>query len=85
MLGSLCGCVVRAEDESPIGGATVTIVSGAGPAPDIAPLTNSAGWFALDALPAGVWVLRALGPGRETGQATVSVFDYALTDVTIRV
>jgi len=80
--GSVCGYVVRADTEMPLKDASITVAGGA-VAPDIAPLTDSAGWFALDELPAGEWVLRVLGPNDETGEATIPIFDHAFTTVTI--
>lgn len=85
MPGSVRGRVVRADNGRPLADATIGIVSGAGPAPDIAPLTNSAGWFALEGLPAGEWVLSALGPHGETGGASVRVSAGSVADVTITV
>ena len=58
---------------------------GAGPSPDIAPLTDSGGWFKLDKLQAGEWVLRAHGPGGETGEATVMVSVGSAVTTTIQV
>jgi len=76
---------VRADNGKPVRDATITIIRGAGPAPDIAPLTDRGGWFALDGLPAGDWVFRAVGPGGEPGEATVEVFPDSLAEVIIKV
>ncbi|SCU90803.1 hypothetical protein CNECB9_500024 [Cupriavidus necator] len=84
MRGSLCGYVVRAESERPLEDAAVTLVSRA-LAPVIAPLTDKAGWFVLDGLPPGDWVLHASGPDGETGEARAPVFADAFTNVTIHV
>jgi sarcosine oxidase gamma subunit len=84
MTGSVCGYVVRADNEMPLQNASITVVGG-GSLPDIAPLTNSAGWFALDGLSPGKWVLRARGPNDETGEATVPIFNDAFTNITILV
>jgi hypothetical protein len=73
VFGSVDGHVVHAGTGLPVENATVTVVKGAGPVPDIAPVTDSGGWFALDGLPPGEWVLRARGPDDETGQAKVTV------------
>lgn len=83
--GTVRGSVVRAANGSPVADATITVLSDDGTQADIAPLTDSAGWFVLDALPVGRWLLRALGPGGDTGNATVHVFDKALSEVTIEV
>ena len=83
VMGSIRGRVVSAADTRPVADATITVVFGAGPAPDIAPITNEDGWFAMDDLPCGRWRLRASGPGGEIGEAAVEVFDDALSEVTI--
>jgi hypothetical protein len=83
VMGSIRGRVVSAADARPVADATITVVFGAGPAPDIAPITNEDGWFAMDDLPCGRWRLRASGPGGEIGEAAVEVFDDALSEVTI--
>jgi uncharacterized GH25 family protein len=85
VLGSVRGRVVRADSGDPLGDATITVVRGAGPAPDIAPLTDDAGRFVFDGLPAGQWLLRALGPEGETGEATVRVSANSAANVTIEV
>lgn len=85
MPGSVRGRVVRADNGKPIRDATITVVRGAGPAPDIAPLTDRGGWFALDGLPAGDWVLRALSPGGETGEVTVRVSPDSVAETIINV
>jgi hypothetical protein len=81
--GSVRGRVQRAEDAQPVADATISIIRGAGPAPDIAPITNQQGRFSLDGLPPGEWHLGALGPGGETGQATVRVSPGAVSNVVI--
>lgn len=85
MKGRLIGHVIYADDGSPAADATVTILRGAGPVPDIAPITASDGSFALDDLPAGSWLLRAVGPGGETGLVQVSVRPGSITDVVIKI
>ena len=85
MLGSVRGRVVRSQDGQPVPDASITVVSGAGPAPDIAPLTNQEGTFSLDGLPPGEWVLRAIGPEGETGEATALVSAGSVADVTLYV
>jgi uncharacterized GH25 family protein len=85
MTGRLIGHVIYADDGRPVADATVTILRGAGPAPDIAPMTDRNGSFALDELPAGSWLLRAIGPGGETGLVQVSVRPGSITDVVIKI
>jgi hypothetical protein len=77
--------VVRTDTSTPLSNATITVVQGAGPAPDIAPLTDDEGRFALDGLPAGEWVLRATGVAGETGDVSVRVAHGSIADVVIRV
>lgn len=84
MRGSVCGYVVQADNEAPIANATINVVRGPGPVPTSIIVTNRSGWFALDDLPSGRWVLSAtISAGH--GQATVYVFDNVLSDVTIEV
>lgn len=49
----------------------MTVVEGPSAALDIAPLTDSMGTFVIDGLQEGDWVLQALGPKGEIGQALV--------------
>lgn len=72
-LGSVRGRVIHAKTGTPLADAAVTVVKGAGPAPDIAPLTDGKGRFALDGLQPGDWVLSALAPGGEVGEVRVTV------------
>lgn len=85
MRGHLRGRVVQKQSGNPIADATITVVSGAGPAPDIAPLSNDSGLFSLDGLPAGRWVFRALAPDGESGEAAVTIAPGVLTNVIIYV
>ncbi|MCA1563085.1 MAG: carboxypeptidase-like regulatory domain-containing protein [Acidobacteria bacterium] len=85
MRGSVRGRVVRMDNGEPVADATITVVRGAGPAPDIAPLTNDAGVFNLDGLPAGEWVLRAIGPDGETGDATAQVSVGSVANIIVRI
>ncbi len=82
MTGSVCGYVVRADNEMPLRNAMVT-VSGRAGAPGMAPLTDGTGWFVLDGLSPGNWLVRAKGPNDETGETTVPIFNDAFTNVTI--
>lgn len=85
MFGSVHGQVLRANSGKPLGNATIVVTHGAGPSPDIAPLTDSGGWFTLDGLPAGEWILCAHGPSGETGEATVKVFADSMATIIIQV
>lgn len=81
--GSVDGQVIRAATGEPVEDASVTVVRGAGPAPDIAPLTDAQGRFRLDSLPTGDWTLRAMAPGGGTGEATVRVLPGRIVGLTI--
>ena len=89
MHGSIHGYVVRGDTQRPAAGARVTIARGTGSAleagrrPDAGPMTDSAGWFAFSALEEGEWIVRAIGPNNGRGEARLSVFDNAVTEVTI--
>ena len=83
--GGVRGRVVFEVDGKPLPNATISVVSGEGSEPAVLPVTDQDGFFALDGLPEGEWLLRALGRAGETGTATVHVFDNALSDVTIEV
>jgi hypothetical protein len=84
MRGSLCGYVVRDDTERPLDRAVVQALAGAAREPRTT-LTDKAGWFVLDGLPPGNWLLHAQGPDSETGEASAPVFANAFSDVTIRV
>jgi hypothetical protein len=84
MRGGIRGRVVRG-DGTPVADATITVVRGAGSAPDIAPVTDPAGRFALDGLPPGEWVFGAHGPAGERGEAAVSVTAGSVSEVVIEV
>ncbi len=85
MRGNVRGRVVRVKDGRPIPDATITVVSGAGPAPDIAPLSNQSGLFSLDGLPVGRGAFRAIAPDGQSGEAAVTVTADAVANVTIQV
>lgn len=85
MRGGVHGYVVRADNGRRLSDATITVVRGTGFALDIAPITDDSGQFFLDGLPEGNWLLRALGAGGETGEATVRVVADAVATVTIEV
>lgn len=85
MRGSIFGYTVRLDTGKPVAGAKVTLSSAAalGPALEAMRSTNSAGWFTVDGLSAGQWQVTATDPVGRRGEASVSVFDNASTEVTI--
>ncbi len=85
MTGSVRGRVLRADTHAPVADATVGVVRGAGPAPDIAPLTDALGRFALDGLPPGIWVLAATAPDGARGTAEFSIHADQETHIEIEV
>lgn len=83
-LGSVDGRVVDAASGRPVADAAVVIERPAGAVPDIAPITDALGRFALAGLPEGEWVFAAFGPTGETGMATVRVLPDRITTMVIR-
>jgi len=83
MFGTIRGYVVQNSDGTPVADATITIVSGPGPAPDLAPLTNAEGSFSFGGLPGGQWLLRTIGPSGETVESVAHVVEGAVTETTI--
>lgn len=81
MKGSLSGYVLRGDD--PVVDAAISVVVGVGSYPDIAPVTDSNGWFALDELDPGRWRLRASAPDGATGEADAEVWANSMSEVTI--
>ena len=73
MTGSVRGRVLCLEDEMPLSEMAITILRGPGSAPDLSALTNEAGWFELDGLSEGMWVIGAFGPAGSLGTASVYV------------
>lgn len=84
-LGRIRGWVVEATTGAPVENASVTIAEAAGPAPDIAALTNAAGAFAFDALPAGNLILEARSPAGGSGRAAATLAAGDEVEVTIEV
>ncbi len=82
MTGSIRGRVEEA-DGRPVADASIRVVQGAGPAPDLSPLTDDDGRFVLDDLPAGSWRLAADGPAGQTGEGEVEVTAGATAQVVI--
>ena len=85
MTGSVRGRVVRADTGVPVDSATIGILRGAGPAPDIAPLSDADGRFAMDGLPPGEWVIGAIDVDGRRGSVEFRVGKCAVTDVVIEI
>lgn len=81
--GSVDGHVIRAATGEPVADASITVVRGAGPAPDIAPVTDPQGRFRLGSLPTGDWTFRALAPDGVAGEATARVLPGRIVGLTI--
>ena len=81
MNGSLSGYVLRGDE--PVSDAAISIVVGVGSYPDIAPLTDSNGWFVLDDLNPGRWRLRATATDGTAAEADVEVWANSMSEVTI--
>lgn len=85
LAGSVRGRVVHANNGKPLINATVIVVRGTGPAPDVAPLTDQHGNFLVEGLNEGKWMLRAIGSNGETGGKMVHVHSHSVTHVSIQV
>lgn len=85
MTGSVRGRVVRADTGLPVDNATIGILRGAGPAPDIAPLSDADGRFAMDGLPPGEWVIGAIDPDGRRGSVEFRIGKSAVADVVIEI
>ncbi|MFT6916370.1 MAG: hypothetical protein ACJAWL_002705 [Motiliproteus sp.] len=83
--GSVRGCVVRLDTGEPVAEAALMVVQSAGAAPDIAPLTNASGEFALDGLPPGICRLRATDQDGRYAEEEVSVLAGGVAEVLIAV
>lgn len=81
MSGNLCGYVVR--NGTPVPDAAISVVEGPGQYPDLAPLSDASGWFALDRLQPGLWRVSALAPDGGSGEASFEIWDNSLSEVTI--
>jgi hypothetical protein len=82
--GSVRGRVVYASSGSPVAEATITF-EGAGPAPDIAPVTNVEGKFFIGDLPWGIWRFYAMDPQGRRGTAKVHIRGNETVKVTISI
>lgn len=85
MRGNLQGRVIQMDSRRPVPDASIIVVTGPGAAPDMAPVTNDSGTFALDGLPAGEWILRALTTDGRSGEAAVRISAGTTANVTIQV
>jgi hypothetical protein len=83
MRGSLCGYVVH-DDERPVARAAVEAVADGVAEPRTA-WTDPAGWFTLDGLAPGDWLLQAWAPDSRSGEASAPVYGNAFSSVTIRI
>jgi Carboxypeptidase regulatory-like domain len=83
--GSITGHVIFADNDMPIPYASVMVLSGAGPAPDIAPLTNTAGRFVLDGLRPGEWTVRVITAQGLRTDARVRVAPGQRAELVVRI
>jgi hypothetical protein len=84
-LGTLQGRVLHKANGRPVEGATIVVVRGAGPMPDIAQLSGADGRFTLHGLAAGEWLLAAYGSSGEQGTGQASVPPGACAQLIIQV
>ena len=65
----------RVVDETgrPIRGASVAIVAGPGPTPDLAAVSDEDGWFAFGDFDRGRWTIRAYAEDGRTGENEIAV------------
>jgi len=71
--GSVQGWVREAGSGTPAAWATISCHSSSGSAPDLAPLSDAQGFFAIDGLSEGLWILRAHAESGATGESVVAV------------
>ncbi len=83
--GIIAGKVIAANTGFPIENASVMLISGAAPAPDIAPITNAAGEFMFAGLATGAWTLRAVSPDGLAASLRVNLSANQATRVTIAI
>jgi large repetitive protein len=70
---TIAGKVIRLDTGLPVQDASVMIVSGPAPSPDIARITDESGAFSFSGLAPGEWLLRAIAPTSQSGQRSVYV------------
>ncbi|MGL4230014.1 MAG: MSCRAMM family protein [Casimicrobium sp.] len=70
---TIAGKVIRLDTGFPVADASVMIVSGPAPSPDIARITDASGAFSFSGLAPGEWLLRAIAPTSQSGQRSVYV------------
>jgi large repetitive protein len=82
---TIAGKVIRMDTGLPVQDASVMIVSGPAPSPDIARITDDSGAFSFSGLAPGEWLLRAIAPTSQSGQRSVyvSAEATALTSIEI--
>lgn len=80
MKGSLSGYVLRGDEA--VVDAAISVVTGVGSYPDIAPLTDGNGWFVLDDLEPGRWRLRATAADGSAAEAEAEVWANSMGEVT---
>jgi large repetitive protein len=82
---TIAGKVIRLDTGFPVQDASVMIVSGPAPSPDIARITDQSGAFSFSGLAPGEWLLRAIAPTSQSGQRSVYVAagGTALTSIEI--
>jgi uncharacterized GH25 family protein len=83
--GSVQGRVVHAGSGAPVADATIAVIAGPGPYPDIAVMTDDDGRFTLDDMAAGDWRLGARSANGEAGEASIAVGSSAVMEAVIRV
>jgi uncharacterized GH25 family protein len=83
--GIVQGRVVHASSGAPVADATIAVIDGPGPYPDIAVMTDDDGRFTLNAIAAGNWRLGARSANGETGEASVAVVNSAVAAAVITV
>lgn len=83
--GTVTGRVVEGTTQEPLGGVTVSVVSGAADVGARQAVTNAEGRFTITGVPAGARTLRAarIGYGTVTRQVTVAAGQTATVDISI--
>ncbi|MGD9754460.1 MAG: carboxypeptidase-like regulatory domain-containing protein [Acidimicrobiia bacterium] len=79
----IVGQVTDSASGAPVANALVMVTDGPGPLVDMAVRTDIHGYFAVPAVEAGNWGLRAYGENGSSGEALVAVESNRRCDVTI--
>jgi Carboxypeptidase regulatory-like domain len=82
---TIAGKVVRLDNGLPVQDASVMIVSGPAPSPDIARITDEFGAFSFSGLAPGEWLLRAIAPTSQSGQRSIYVASEATALTSIEI